>query len=171
MSITIPSTNENPIHNNPVFLRDVEKTDLLFFFENQKDPDANHMAAFTVKDPANLTAFIDHWGKILVDKTVTIKTIVFNGSVAGHILIYEQSGEQEISYWIGKAYWGKGLATNALSQLLSETKTYPLYARAAKDNIASIRVLEKCGFTIIGDDKGFSNARGEEIEELILKLA
>jgi RimJ/RimL family protein N-acetyltransferase len=46
----------------------------------------------------------------------------------------------------------------------------PIYARVAKDNVASLRVLEKCGFTITGQAKGFANARGEEIEEWILEL-
>ena len=35
----------------------------------------------------------------------------------------------------------------------------PLYTRAAKDNIGSIRVLEKCDFVITGDDKGYAAAR------------
>jgi RimJ/RimL family protein N-acetyltransferase len=45
-----------------------------------------------------------------------------------------------------------------------------MYARVAKDNLASRRVLEKCGFTVIGEDKGFANARGQEIDELLLEL-
>ncbi len=53
---------------------------------------------------------------------------------------------------------------------LNHVKVRPLYGRAAKDNIASLRVLEKCGFTICGEGRGFSNARGEEVEEFILRL-
>jgi RimJ/RimL family protein N-acetyltransferase len=54
--------------------------------------------------------------------------------------------------------------------LLTNVKVRPLYARVVKDNIASLRVLEKCGFARIGEDKGFANARGEEVEEFILRL-
>ncbi len=79
-------------------------------------------------------------------------------------------GKPEVSYWIGKPYWGKGVATRALSAFLFHVKVRPLYARVAKDNIASLRVLEKCGFARIGEDKGFANARGEEVEEFILRL-
>jgi RimJ/RimL family protein N-acetyltransferase len=154
-----------------VLLRDVTVRDLPAFFEQQLDPDANHMAAFTAKDPADRDAFTAHWTKILGDETITKKTILFDGHVAGHVLSFEEGGELEVSYWIGKRYWGKGLATEALSRFLDHVKTRPLYARAAKDNIASIRVLEKCGFEIAGEDKGFSNARGEEVEEFILRLA
>jgi RimJ/RimL family protein N-acetyltransferase len=46
----------------------------------------------------------------------------------------------------------------------------PIGARVAKDNVASIRVLEKCGFEVAGENKGFANARGEETEEFIFKL-
>lgn len=46
----------------------------------------------------------------------------------------------------------------------------PLYARVVKDNLASQRVLQKCGFTICGENKGFANARGKEVEEFIMRL-
>ena len=153
-----------------VLLRDVTVDDLPILFEQQLDPAANHMAAFTAKDPADRDAFRAHWTKILGDDTIAKKTILFGGHVAGHIASFERLGKPEISYWIGKSYWGKGVATRALWEFLGHLKTRPLYARVAKDNIASIRVLEKCGFTISGDDKAFSNARGENVEEFILRL-
>jgi len=153
-----------------VLLRDVMEGDLSVFFAQQLDPDANHMAAFTARDPADRDAFTAHWTRILGDETITKKTILFDRQVAGHVLSFEQFGKPEVSYWIGKKYWGKGLATRALSKFLGHVKARPLYARAAKDNTASIRVLEKCGFKISGEDGGFSNARGEEVEEFILKL-
>ena len=153
-----------------VVLRDVRDDDLEIFFEQQLDPAANHMAAFTAKDPADRAAFGKHWSKILSEEAITKKSILFEGQVAGHVTGFEQFGKESVSYWIGKEYWGKGIATRALSQFLSQQKTRPLYARAAKDNVASIRVLEKCGFKISGEDKGYSNARGEEVEEYILKL-
>ena len=46
----------------------------------------------------------------------------------------------------------------------------PIFARAATDNIGSLRVLQKCGFMIIGENKDFANGRGEETEEYILRL-
>lgn len=153
-----------------VLLREVTDGDLPVFFEQQLDPAANHMAAFTCKDPADRDAFAAHWKKIQGDRSVTIRTILSDGRVAGHVASFERSGEREVTYWIGKEYWGKGIATRALSELLGQLKTRPLYARAARDNVASLRVLEKCGFTVSGHDKGFANARGEEVEEVVLKL-
>jgi RimJ/RimL family protein N-acetyltransferase len=154
-----------------LLLRDVVEADLPIFFEHQLNPDANYMAAFTAKDPTNREAFADHWDRILADATILIKTIVFDGQVAGYVLSYEESGKPEVSYWIGKAYWGQGIATQALRDFLAQAnQTRPIYARVAKDNVGSLRVLEKCGFTIVGQTRGFANARGEEIEELVLEL-
>jgi Acetyltransferase (GNAT) domain len=84
---------------------------------------------------------------------------------------YEDEGKPEVTYWLGKEYWGKGLATWALTEFLTHhNKTRPIYARVAKDNLGSRRVLEKCGFAIIGESRGFANARGQEIEEFLLEL-
>jgi RimJ/RimL family protein N-acetyltransferase len=155
---------------NDLLLRDVIEDDLPIFFKQQLDSDANYMAAFTAKNPADRDAFTSHWNKILGDHTTTNRTILFAGQVVGHIASFERFGKPEVTYWIGKEYWGKGLATRALAEFLGQVKVRPLYARAAKDNTASIRVLEKCGFEISGQDKGFSHARGKEVEEFILEL-
>ena len=155
-----------------VQLRDVIESDLPILFEQQLDPDANYMAAFTARDPTDRDAFMAHWARILNDKTTTNQTILFNGQVAGSVACYkdEEFGEMEITYWIGKEYWDKGIATRALSKLLDHVAVRPLFGRAAKDNVASLRVMQKCGFIICGDGKGFAYARGKEIEEYILKL-
>jgi RimJ/RimL family protein N-acetyltransferase len=155
---------------NAVLLRDVTEDDLPAFFEMQLDLEANKMAAFTATDPADRNAFMAHWNKILGDDTIIKRTIVFEGQVAGNIASFLQLRERELCYWIHKNHWGKGIASKALSEFLAFLQVRPLFARAAKDNIASIRVLEKCGFTICGYEKGFANARGEEIEEVLLKL-
>ena len=153
-----------------VVLRDVQDSDLDIFFEYQLEPGANHMAAFMPRDPADREAFTAHWSKIRADATVTYKTIVFDGQVAGNVACFELMGKQEVCYWIGKAYWGKGIATASLAKLLSQTKIRPLYAGVAKDNGASIRVLEKCGFKVVGHQKSFAKARNEEIDEVLMKL-
>lgn len=153
-----------------VQLRAVSGDDLPIFFEQMRDPTANHMAAFTAKDPDDRHAFDLHWAKILADPTLTIQTILFGGQVAGHIACHGWFGDPEISYWLGKEFWGQGIATRALAAFMELVETRPLYARAANDNTASLRVLEKCGFTITGEDQGFSTVRGQMVKELILIL-
>jgi RimJ/RimL family protein N-acetyltransferase len=150
-----------------VLRREVTESDLPILFEHQLDPEANQMAAFTARDR---DAFMAHWKKILADETVTAKTILFEGHVAGSIVSFEQSSDREVGYWIGKEYWGRGIATKALSEFLTHDTARPLSAWVAKHNIASIRVLEKCGFSISGEEKSSSNAPGDAVEGFVLKL-
>ncbi|MEI4770585.1 GNAT family N-acetyltransferase [Psychrobacillus sp. FJAT-51614] len=153
-----------------IILRNVIGDDLPIFFKHQQNSEANNMAAFTSKEPNDWDSFTTHWYKILTDKDIIKQTIIVENNVVGHISRFEQFGEPEVSFWIGKEYWGKGIATNALREFLNYVTIRPLYARAAKDNAGSLKVLEKCGFTISGEDSGFSNARGEDVEEFILTL-
>ena len=149
-----------------VFLRDVSAEDLPIFFEHQRDPDANAMAAFPARD---WDAFEAHWTKILGDAHVTTKTILFDGQVAGNIGSWEREGRREVGYWIVQDHWGKGVATKALSAFLGHVGVRPLFAHVAKHNIASLRVLEKCGFRVVGEERAGSGQVDDEVEELILK--
>ena len=155
-----------------MFLRAVQPDDLPVLFEQQLDPEANRMAAFTAADPADREAFAAKWARILADDSVAAATIVHAGAVAGSVMLWRdpELDGPEVTYWLGKEFWGLGLATAALQLFLLEIRTRPLYGRAAKDNLASIRVLEKCGFIFEREARGFAPARGEEIAEVVLRL-
>ncbi len=153
-----------------VALREVTKSDLEIFFEQQLDPEANHMAAFTGKDPTDRAAFDARWAKIFSSDEIMMLTVTFDWQVAGVVGSYVMFGDTEVTYWLGKEYWGQGIATEALRQFLNVVGTLPLYARAAKDNSPSIRVLEKCGFVFVAEETGFANARDAEIEEVVMLL-
>jgi RimJ/RimL family protein N-acetyltransferase len=153
-----------------ITIREVESSDLQTFYEQQLDPEAIRMAAFVSKDPKDKVAFDAHWDKILNSSQNITRTIVAEGQVAGYIACYPQEGELEVTYWLGREFWGGGLATQALNRMLQLVVNRPIFARAATDNIGSIRVLQKCGFKIIGNSKGFANGRREETEEYILRL-
>lgn len=127
-------------------LREVEPGDLPLFFAHQQDPVAVEMVAFKSRDRA---AFDQHWAKILADAANLNRTVLVEGAVAGNISSFTRDGLREVGYWIDRAYWGRGVATRALSAFLRLEKTRPLYAGVAKHNTASIRVLQKCGFTFL----------------------
>jgi RimJ/RimL family protein N-acetyltransferase len=131
-------------------LRDVVESDLPVFFEHQQDPEATAMADFPARDRE---AFDAHWERLLADPSLYKKTILFEGQVAGNIGSWAQDGRQLVGYWIGKEFWGKGLATQALAELIDDLGARPLYAYVAKTNIGSIRVLEKCGFVRSDEDE------------------
>ncbi|MEU5636989.1 GNAT family N-acetyltransferase [Streptomyces rishiriensis] len=153
----------------PIALRRVHDSDLPVFFRQMNDPESLEMAAFTPKDPADRDAFDAHWQRIRASSDV-LRTILADGDVVGSAAVYGQPGEREVTYWVDRAYWGRGIATQALAALLSEVRERPLFARAAADNTGSLRVLAKCGFRPTARAAGFANARGRETEEIVLRL-
>ena len=143
---------------SPIFLRDVIETDLQIFYLQQLDPEATRMAAFPSRDRE---AFMAHWKKILADETNVLRTIVYEDQVVGNIVSFLMEGHREVGYWIGREFWGRGIATRALELFLEQVRQRPLYAYVAKHNIGSCRVLEKCGFV----------RASEHEEDYILRLA
>jgi RimJ/RimL family protein N-acetyltransferase len=119
-------------------LREVIESDLPIFFNQQLDDVANHMAAFTPKDPADRDAFDDRWRRIFADATLIKRTILHRGEVVGSVSCHRWFGDPEITYWVARPHWGKGIATAALSMFLEQVSERPLFARAAVDNMVSI---------------------------------
>lgn len=151
-------------------LRPSIESDLITFFHNQTDEEANYMAAFTPKNPNDQEAYLNKWKKLMHHDSIHMQTIVVGEQVIGCVVKFVMEGDAEITYAISKAYWGKGLTTKAVQQFLEQETTRPIFGRVAYDNFASQRILEKAGFKRIGKEKGFANARGKEIEEFIYKL-
>jgi RimJ/RimL family protein N-acetyltransferase len=148
-----------------VVLRDVVEDDLPVLFEHQRDPEAIQMAAFPARERE---PFFEHWHRIMRDDELVAKTIVSDGEVAGNIVSFERDGKRLVGYWLGREFWGRGLATKALAELVAELDR-PLYAEVATANVGSIRVLEKCGFervdTVTEHDEAFG-----EVELLVMEL-
>ena len=151
-------------------LREVRDEDLAVLFEQWADPVAMHMAAFTPPDHMDREAFERRWARIGADETSIARVVVVEGEVAGTISSWGGPDDREITYWIGRSYWGKGVATCALKAFLTVDPSRPLRACVAYDNVASQRVLEKCGFRVIATARGFAGARSREIEEVVLRL-
>jgi RimJ/RimL family protein N-acetyltransferase len=151
-------------------LREVRDEDLPLLFEQWADPVAIDMAAFTVPEHTNRHAFERRWSRLRADETVLTRVIVVDGDVAGTIGSWGDCREREVTYWIGRSYWGKGIATDALDAFLRVDRARPFHARVASDNVASRRVLEKCGFCVIATERNFAEARSAEIEEFVLRL-
>jgi RimJ/RimL family protein N-acetyltransferase len=151
-------------------LRELRDEDLAVLFEQWADPVAAHMAAFTARDHMDRDAFERRWSRLRADETVIARVIVVDGEVAGSISSWGDPDEREVTYWIGRSYWGKGIATGALNAFLTVDPSRPLHARVAFDNVASHRVLEKCGFRVVATERSFAEARSGKIEEFVLQL-
>jgi RimJ/RimL family protein N-acetyltransferase len=132
-----------------VFIREVVDDDLPIFFEHQADP-----AAYTLADfpPRDHDAFFAHWAGRRELPNTWQRTIVADGQVVGHVQSFVRDGVQEVGYWLGREFWGRGYASAALAQFLPLVPVRPLYANLAKSNIGSRRVLEKSGFVVIRDE-------------------
>jgi RimJ/RimL family protein N-acetyltransferase len=145
-----------------VRLRAVRDADLPILLSFQDDPVAAAMAAFPTRDP---TSFFAHWAVIRADPSVVARAIMVDGEVVGDIVSWLNAGVREVGYWIGRAYWGRGFATAALRLLIDESTDRPLIAHVALDNIGSRRVLEHCGFVVVGEE-----VASDGIRESILRL-
>jgi RimJ/RimL family protein N-acetyltransferase len=154
----------NPLWAGGIYLRPVMESDLSVLFEHQREPEANAMAAFPARER---DAFMAHWARILGDESLVAMAVIVDGCVAGHVGCWTQDGQRLVGYWIGKEYWGKGVATQMLSQFLRLVVDRPLHAHVAKQNVASIRVLEKGGFAVCGKATSFLGEPGDGIEEVV----
>jgi RimJ/RimL family protein N-acetyltransferase len=159
---------ENPVAD--VKLRLIDDSDLDALFDQMRDPESVHMAAFTAKDPNDREAFDTHMSKVRTSPDVTTRAVTRDGRLVGSIASFVLEGDTEVTYWIDRAVWGQGVASQALALLLDIVPIRPLYARAASDNVGSLKVLQKAGFTIIGTEISHANARNIEIEETVLRL-
>ncbi len=151
-----------------VSLRPLEDRDLDAIYQQVTDPDSVRMAAFTAEDQTDRRAFLNRMSRVRADASGSYRVIDVDGAIAGTIASFRIDNQLEVTYWVDRTQWGKGIASAALQILLAETAERPLYARAASDNVGSLRVLEKAGFRRVGVDRDFAPGRGEEIEETIL---
>ena len=152
-----------------VLLRPVKTDDLPIFFVHQLDPEATKLAAFPSRDRA---VFFTHWTtNILGNPAAVSRTILTGDQVAGNIGAWTDAASNDrcICYWIGREFWGRGIASAAMSQFLRFESTRPLTARVARHNLGSILVLEKSGFARVGEE-AFALPNDARIEELIYRL-
>ena len=144
-----------------VHLRAVADADVPLFFRHQRQ---------LLVDGEGESEFRARWHRMLKDQSVLIRTILVDGDVAGYVAHFIQLEKPSISYWLDQQFWKRGIATAALKRFLPLASERPLYARAAIDNTASHRVLQKCGFEVVGSGRCFSERHGGEVEEVVFAL-
>jgi RimJ/RimL family protein N-acetyltransferase len=154
-----------------VVLRLVNESDLDGIFEQMRDPESVQMAAFTTEDPNDRAAFDSHMNALLSSPDVTVRAIMYDDRLAGTIGRFVLEGVTEVTYWVDRSFWGKGIASRALALLLEDVSVRPVRARVASDNVGSLRVLQKAGFEAVGTEVSYATARDAEIEETILELS
>jgi len=148
-----------------VSLRPVRETDLPIFFVYQRDPESLFMSGVT---PRENDAFLRHWRSLLDNPRVLLRTVLAGDALAGNVMSFDYEGRREVGYWLGREFWGKGIASTALAAFLTVEPTRPLYGAVATHNAASFRVLQKCGFRPCRelDEAG----AGESVKRLMFEL-
>jgi RimJ/RimL family protein N-acetyltransferase len=144
-----------------IALRPVEPADLPVFYEHQRDPVAAERVRWV---PRDRDAFDAHWAKIMADPDVLLRTVVVDGAVAGSVVSWTHEGRRDVGYWLGREFWGRGVATAALRAFVAEDGHRPLYADPFDTNAASVAVLRRCGFTEV------ERATGPEGTQVLLVL-
>jgi len=152
-----------------ITLRLVEDADLDALFDQMRDPESVWMAAFTADDPGDRAAFDAHMAKVRTSPENTLRAVTCDGRLVGSVACFVVDGQTEVTYWIDRAAWGRGIASRALELLIELVPVRPLHARAASDNSGSLRVLQKAGFRPVGTERSYAPARRAEIEETILR--
>lgn len=149
-----------------VSLREVRAGDLPVLFEHQRDPEGVRMAGFVSRDRE---AFMAHWAKIMANPACALRVVLAGGEVAGNIGSWSGGDERLVGYWIGREFWGRGIATAALRQFLHHETARPLTARVVEHNVGSIRVLQKAGFKLASRETPDLGG-GKTDEELVFRL-
>lgn len=112
------------------------------------------------------------------DSPIHIFAIDMDGKAIGGIGIHPQQDimkkNAELGYWLGEEYWGKGIVSGAIKQVIDFAfTTYDInrvFARPFGTNVASQKVLEKCGFKLEARLEKVIFKNGEYLDELIYAI-
>ncbi|WP_092737579.1 GNAT family N-acetyltransferase [Hymenobacter psychrophilus] len=156
--------------NQQVTLRPTQDADLDALFEFQLNEEAAYLAAFMPQNHTDPVAYRAKYCRFLRDPTIHMQTILVDGVLAGSIAKFEIEGDAEITYWLDRSFWGRGVATAALRHFLLIEPARPVFGRVAFDNFGSQKVLTNCGFRKAGTARGFASARQAEVAEFIYQL-
>ena len=101
-----------------VSLRPLEDRDLDAIYQHVTDPESIRMAAFTAEDQTDRRAFLNRMSRLRADTSVSHRVIDVDGAVAGTIGSFRIDDQPEVTYWVDRTHWGKGIASAALQILL-----------------------------------------------------
>lgn len=150
-----------------VELRQIEDGDLPILYEHQRDPETVRMSAFPARERE---PFMAHWTKVRANPQNIFLAITLDGETVGSMMSWVMEGQREVGYGVGREYWGRGIASEALRLLLLQLEERPVFGYTAGHNLGSMRVLEKNGFVRAGETKGVLSIDGELVTEVIFRL-
>ena len=107
-----------------------------------------------------------------------IRAIEINGEAAGGIGLHQQQDiyrkNAELGYWLAEPYWGKGIITEAIKQMVTygfnQFQIDRIFARPFHTNTGSQKALEKAGFTLEARMSKTIFKNDEFLDELIYSV-
>ena len=148
-----------------VSLRALTEDDLPTIFVFNSDPVGAEMVGMPVRDEET---FYANRARNMANPANQMFAILVGDEVVGDLLSWpDEEGHRRVGYWLGRQYWGRGIATAALTAFLAEQTERPLYADVSTANPGSLRVLQKCGFRMLAEDEP---GHGHVPEEFFLRL-
>jgi RimJ/RimL family protein N-acetyltransferase len=148
--------------------RTASESDIADFVRLLADEVSAHVAAFV--NPGTAASRAAHWQHVLALPDAQNYTIEAGGIVVGWVASFQRGPDREVTYWVDRSLWGRGIGSAALAHLLTLDRVRPLFARVASDNARSVRILEKSGFVPVDTERAYAPTRGVEIDELIFRL-
>jgi len=138
----------------PFKLRPWTPDDLESVYQNANNPNITRfMSDGFPNTPEKWKSFIEFAG---TNSSILYRAIDIDGKAVGGIGISPNNDihrkNAELGYWLGETYWGKGIITDAIREIIqlgfAKFDIDRIYARPFETNFASHRVMEKCGFTL-----------------------
>src|SRR5437868_1614384 len=127
--------------------------------------------------------YTEESGKMFIESATNdfpfnIFAIDIGGEASGGIGLHLQndiySKNAELGYWLAQPYWGKGITTSAVKQMVQygfdTWDISRIFARPFGTNKGSQKVLEKAGFTLEGKFEKTLFKNGEYVDELIYAI-
>jgi len=151
-------------------IRTTVPEDLNALYLIQLDEEANWNAAFVNPDCKDFDFYFQKYNAHLLNPEILNLTAIHDGEIVGSAAKFVLFGDIEITYWIDRKHWGKGIASILVRELLDRVQERPIAARIVADNIGSARVLEKNGFVKVGEEQGFSKVRNSAVIEWIYTI-
>lgn len=117
-------------------------------------------------------AFLEHVMRARPETTFAIDVAGQAVGAVGYVLRTDvERVSAEIGYWLGEAYWGRGLCAAAVAAVthhaVAQHGLTRVYALPFAHNVASCRVLEKAGFTVEGRLRRSAIKDGRIIDQLL----
>ena len=164
------------IEGKNIHLRPVTKRDARSLYEHARDKEISRYTfvphPYTVEDALR---FIRHSRKQARAGKEYHFGIALNatGQIVGMVgmeHISQQHQRAEVGYWLGKSFWGRGYASEALRLMLKfafeHLKLNRITAGVMHPNTASARMLKRVGFTCEGRFRRSFLQYGQWMDEL-----